>query len=80
MIQATQILKSTNPKTIISGTNKVTAIYGVRQIQVTYDKGHDLFNLYAFNLNVSKSVYPTKESKIEGVFIEDLKKEIEGLR
>jgi hypothetical protein len=80
MIQATQILNSTNPKMIVKGENSIKGIYGVRQIQVTYDKGNDLFNLYAFNLNATKSVYPTKEIKIEGVFIEDLKKEIEGLK
>ncbi len=80
MTQATQIIKSTNPKLIVKGENSITAIYGQRQIKVTYDKAHDLFNLYAFNLNALKSVYPTKEKKIDGVFIEDLNKEIQGLR
>jgi hypothetical protein len=33
------------------------------------------------NITVNKDFhYPTKEVKIEGVFIEDLKKEIEGLK
>lgn len=80
MNQVIQILNSTNPKMVISGENLMKGIYGTRQVHVTYDKSHDLFNLYAFNLNVSKSINPTKEARIEGVFIEDLKKEIEGLK
>jgi hypothetical protein len=80
MTLATQILKSTYPKYIINGENSIKGIYGNRQIEITYDKGKDLFNLYAFNLNVTKSIYPTKEERIDGVFIEDLKNAIEVLK
>jgi len=77
MTTVENIIRTTNPTTIVKGENMVKGMYGKRQVLVTYDKSQDLFNLRAFTL---KGVNFTKEQKINGVFIEQLKETIEGLK
>lgn len=71
------IIISTNPTTIVKGENMVKGMYGKRQVVVNYDKAQDLFNVWAFTL---RGVNFTKEEKVNGVFIEQLKETIEGLK
>lgn len=71
------IIRTTNPSTIVKGENMVKGIYGKRQVVVNYDKAQDLFNVWAFTL---RGVNFTKEEKVNGVFIEQLKETIEGLK
>ena len=74
------ILNKFYPKVVMkSGDNKLEGIYGNRHVAVSYNKGQDLFNIYAFTLNVNKSILPTKEVKVNDVFIGDLEKEIKSL-
>lgn len=70
------IIRATNPNMVVKGENMVKGMYGKRQVVVNYDKAQDLFNVWAFTL---KGTEFTKEQKINGVFIADLKKTIEGL-
>ena len=55
----------------------VKAIYGKKQIVINYDNSTDLFNIWAFTL---KGINFTNETKLNGLFIEDLKTTIEGLK
>lgn len=71
------IIRTTNPTTIVKGENMVKGMYGKRQVVVNYDKAQDLFNVWAFTL---RGVNITKEEKVNGVFIEQLKETIEGLK
>ena len=77
MTAVENIIRTTNPTIIVKGENIVKGMYGKRQVVVNYDKSQDLFNLWAFTL---KGVNFTKEQKINGVFIEQLKETIEGLK
>lgn len=77
MTTVENIIRTTNPTTIVKGENMVKGMYGKRQVVVNYDKAQDLFNVWAFTL---KGVNLTKEEKINGVFIEQLKETIEGMK
>lgn len=77
MIIVENIIRTTNPTTIVKGENVVKGMYGKRQVVVNYDKAQDLFNVWAFTL---KGVDFTKEEKVNGVFIDQLKETIEGLK
>ena len=77
MTTVENIIRTTNPTTIVKGENMVKGMYGKRQVVVNYDKSQDLFNVWAFTL---KGVNFTKEQNINGVFIGELKKTIEGLK
>lgn len=77
MNQVENIFRSTAAATIVKGQNMVKGMYGKRQVVVTYDKSADLFNVWAFTL---KGVNFTKEQKINGVFISNLKETIEGIK
>ena len=77
MTTVENILRTTNPAIIVKGENMVKGIYGKRQIVITYDKSHDLFDVLAFTLRGTNF---TKEEKIKGLFIEQLKETIEGLK
>lgn len=77
MTTAENIIRTTNPTTIVKGENMVKGMYGKRQVVVNYDKAQDLFNVWAFTL---RGVNITKEEKVNGVFIEQLKETIEGLK
>lgn len=77
MTTVENIIRTTNPTTIVKGENMVKGMYGKRQVVVNYDKAQDLFNVWAFAL---RGVNFTKEEKVNGVFIEQLKETIEGLK
>ena len=77
MTAVENIIRTTNPTTIVKGENMVKGMYGKRQVVVNYDKAQDLFNVWAFTL---RCVNFTKEEKVNGVFIEQLKETIEGLK
>jgi hypothetical protein len=76
MKTAENIIRTTGPETIVKGENMVKGIYGKRQVVVSYDKSKDLFNVWDFTLNGANF---TKEEKVNGVFIEQLRKTVEGL-
>ena len=76
MTTAENIIRTTKPTTIVKGENMVKGMYGKRQVVVNYDKSQDLFNVLAFTL---RGVNFTKEEKVNGVFIEQLKETIDGL-
>ena len=75
--QVQQIVLNTLPTTLVIGKEMVKSIYGNRQVVVNYDKSQDLFNVWAFTLKGTKFL---NESKINGVFIENLQSTIEGLK
>jgi hypothetical protein len=77
MTTVENIIRTTNPTTIVKGENMVKGMYGKRQVVVNYDKSQDLFNIWAFTL---KGVNLIKEYKVNGVFIEQLKETIEGMK
>ena len=71
------IIANTNPNQMVLSNNMVKAIYGKKQIVINYDNSTDLFNIWAFTL---KGINFSNETKIHGLFIEDLKTTIEGLK
>lgn len=73
MNNALNIINSTYPKMIMTWDNGFKAIYGKRHVLVSYNKGTDLFDLHAFNI---RGVNMTKEVKIEGVYIDQLKQQL----
>lgn len=77
MTTVENIIITTNPTTIVRGENMVKCMYGKRQVVVSYDKAQDLFNVWAFTL---RGINFTREEKVNGVFIEQLKETIEGLK
>ncbi len=77
MENAQTIIANTNPSKIVLSNNMIKAIYGKKQIVVNYDNSTDLFNIWAFTL---KGINFLNETKINGLFIEDLKTTIEGLK
>ena len=81
MQNAISALKSNYPLCVTNYQHKVKGIFGrsilnATHVEITYNKGRDLFDIYCYKMNTSKSIEPTNEKRVDGVFVEDLKKEI----